>query len=206
MKEEIEESTERGPEPLETADPGTADAETTPASTESGEDAGSSEIAALRRERDELKDILLRKQAEFENFRKRTERERSEFSQFAGAKVVEGILDVLDSFELAIRDGSGNRNAVSLHQGFELIFKQLFDSLERQGLKAIPTEGQPFDPHVHQAVSTQPSNEVQEGMVLEELRKGYTLNDRLLRPAMVVVAASSEGLEGSEGSEGEAEE
>lgn len=151
--------------------------------------AGEAAIRALEAERDELKDLLLRKQAEFENFRKRTDRERAEFVQFALSDCVKEILNVLDSFELALRD-TGTEEAVrSVHRGYELIYKQLVESLQRFGLEVVEATGRAFDPHVHQAVSTQPTSEVEEGMVVEELRKGYLLKGRLLRPAMVTVAA-----------------
>jgi molecular chaperone GrpE len=148
-------------------------------------------LEALRAERDEMKDLLLRKQAEFENFRKRTERERSEFAQFALADCMTELLNVLDSFELALRDsGAGGGADESVHRGYELIYKQLVESLGRFGLEAIDARGVEFDPHLHQAVSTQPAPEGNEGRVLEELRKGYLLKGRLLRPAMVVVASA----------------
>ena len=147
-------------------------------------------IEELTRERDELKDLLLRKQAEFENFRKRTERERSEFVQYATAEVMREMLNVLDSFELALR--SGDAEAAASHKGFELIFKQLVDSLSRAGLEAVEAEGKPFDPNFHEAVSTQPAPEgVGEGMVLADLRRGYMLRGKLLRPTMVTVSAAA---------------
>lgn len=160
----------------------------------SSEDGSSSDLESLRAERDELKDLLLRRQADFENFRKRSERERSEFAQFALTDCMKELLNVLDSFQLALRDTSGGGAAAeSIHRGYELIYKQLLESLGRFGLEAIDAAGVGFDPHVHQAVSTQPAPSVEdEGRVLEELRKGYLLNGRLLRPAMVVVAAAPE--------------
>lgn len=145
---------------------------------------------ALVRERDELKDRLLRKQAEFENFRKRTERERAEFVQYATAEVMREMLDVLDSFELALK--SDDSEGAPGYKGFELIYKQLRDSLSRAGLEPIEAQGKPFDPNVHEAVSTQLAPEgVSDGTVLAELRRGYLLRGKLLRPTMVMVAAAS---------------
>jgi molecular chaperone GrpE len=154
-------------------------------------------VSALEAERDELKDLLLRKQAEFENFRKRTERERAEFVQFALGDCMTELLNVLDSFELALKDRGSDEASRGVHRGYELIYKQLAESLQRFGLEAVDASGQVFDPHVHQAVSTEPTAEVDEGMVLQELRKGYLLKGRLLRPAMVTVAAPPEKDDGS---------
>lgn len=148
-------------------------------------------IRSLTEERDSLQDRYLRKQAEFENFRKRIEREKAEFVKFASAELMRELLHVLDSFELALRnvsaeDASGGE---SLRRGFELIYKQFFDTLVRFGLQPIEAKGQKFDPHIHQAVTTEVTPEVDENTIIEELRKGYLLRGRLLRPAMVKVAA-----------------
>ncbi len=153
-------------------------------------------IEELAGERDELKDLLLRKQAEFENFRKRTEKERAEFVQYATAEVMREMLNVLDSFELALR--SDDTETQADQTGFELIYKQLQDTLARAGLEAIEADGRPFDPNFHEAVSMQPAPEgVGAGTVLSVLRRGYCLRGRLLRPTMVVVAA--DGGEGEAG-------
>jgi molecular chaperone GrpE len=147
------------------------------------------ELANLKKERDSLYDSLLRKQAEFENYKKRIDRERSEFAQFASSELMKEVLNSLDSFDLAIRnataEGEGGEKTL---RGFELIYKQLQDTLARFGLKPIEAKGKKFDPNFHQAVSTQATNQVEENTVLEEMRKGYTLNGRLLRPVMVTVS------------------
>ena len=143
------------------------------------------ELQKVKEERDSLYDRLLRKQAEFENYKKRVDRERAEFVQFASAELMKELLHALDSFDLAIRNASIDER--TLH-GFELIYKQLLDTMGRFGLKPIEAKGQKFDPNVHQAVSTTPTDEVEENTVLDEMRKGYLLNGRLLRPAMVNVA------------------
>lgn len=147
------------------------------------------ELENLKKERDSLYDRLLRKQAEFENYKKRIDREKSEFMQFASSELMKELLNALDSFDLAIRnaaaEGQGGENTL---RGFELIYKQLQDTLSRFGLKPIEAVGKKFDPNFHQAVSTKPTNDVEENTVIEEMRKGYTLNGRLLRPAMVSVS------------------
>ena len=145
-------------------------------------------------ERDALQDRLLRKQAEFENYRKRIERERSEYAQFASAELMRELLNALDSFDLAIRNaGSENSAGDNMLRGLDLVYKQFQDTLGRFGLKPIEAKGQPFNPNFHQAVSTVPTDEVEENTVVEELRRGYTLNGRLLRPAMVSVSVSGGG-------------
>jgi len=143
------------------------------------------ELQAIKQERDDLYERLLRKQAEFENYKKRVEREKSEFVQFASAELMKELLNSLDSFELALRNAKTDEQTL---RGFELIYKQLLDTMGRFGLKPIEAKGKIFDPHYHQAVSTTPTDEVEENTVLEEMRKGYLLNGRLLRPAMVSVA------------------
>jgi len=165
--------------------------EKTDSAVVSGE-APEGEFQKLKAERDDYYDRLLRKQAEFENYKKRVERERSEFVQFASAELMRELLNALDSFDLALRNAqaeSGGRKDVL--SGFELIYKQLQDTLTRSGLKPIETTGRIFDPNLHQAVSTQATDEVEENTIVEELRKGYLLNGRLLRPAMVAVAVKS---------------
>src|SRR5262249_8294217 len=153
---------------------------------------GQQEIDALKQERDGLYDRLLRKQAEFENYKKRMDREKSDFIQFASADLMKELLNALDSFELALKNAATKSDAQSMLRGFELIYKQLQDTLTRFGLKPIEAKGKAFDPNFHQAVSTQLTNEIEENTVIEEMRKGYLLNGRLLRPAMVSVAAKKD--------------
>ena len=148
------------------------------------------EIQKLVEERDSLQDRLLRRQAEFENYRKRVDRERNEYVQSASAELVRELLNVLDSFDLAIRNASSEGSAgEDMLRGLDLVYKQFLDTLGRFGLKAIEAKGQTFDPNFHQAISTVPSDEVAENTVVEEFRRGYTLNGKLLRPAMVSVSA-----------------
>lgn len=148
------------------------------------------EIQKLIEERDSLQDRLLRRQAEFENYRKRAERERNEYVQSASAELVRELLNVLDSFDLAIRNASSEGSAgEDMLRGLDLVYKQFLDTLGRFGLKAIEAKGQTFDPNFHQAISTVPSDEVPENTVVDEFRRGYTLNGKLLRAAMVSVSA-----------------
>jgi molecular chaperone GrpE len=143
-------------------------------------------LEALQRERDALQDRLLRTAAEFDNYRKRVERERRELSEYAGADVLMGLLPIIDDLERALQSAGGD--ADSYRRGVELIHKQMLDLLARRGVKTIDAVGAPFDPRYHEAVIHEASSDHREGEVMAELRKGYTLGDRLLRPAVVKVA------------------
>lgn len=141
----------------------------------------------LRRERDDYYDRLLRKTAEFENYRRRVDKERREMAQFAASDLLEALLPIVDDFERALRaDASGDPEAY--RRGVELIYKQLQDLLSRRGVTPIEAVGQDFDPRFHQAITHEQSPGRREGEVFEEVRRGYRHGDRLLRPAMVKVA------------------
>jgi molecular chaperone GrpE len=141
----------------------------------------------LARERDELYDRLLRKTAVFDNYRKRVERERREQADESIVELLLAILGVMDDFDRALTAGAG-RETSAYRKGVELIHSKLNDVLSRQGVRPIAALGKDFDPTVHQAVTTEPSPGHREGEVTEELRRGYMLGERLLRPAMVKVA------------------
>jgi molecular chaperone GrpE len=139
----------------------------------------------LQAERDELWDRLVRKQAEFENFRRRTTREKEDVLQFAAMETVRALLPVLDDFERAMQAPAGGDD---YRRGIELIYKRLYDSLVRMGLSPIDTRGQKFDPNYHQAVDTLKTEELEDQSIVEEYQRGYEFKGRLLRPAMVKVA------------------
>ncbi len=141
----------------------------------------------MRRERDEYYDRLLRKTAEFDNYRKRTDKERRELAQQVAGDVLETLLPIVDDFERALRVDAGT-DAESYRKGVELIYRQLQDLLVRRGVKAIEAVGQQFDPQFHQAITYEASPGRADGEVIEEVRRGYMLGERLLRPAMVKVA------------------
>jgi molecular chaperone GrpE len=145
-----------------------------------------SELQKLRVERDTLMDRLARLQAEFENARKRTAREQQEFREYAVADAVKALLPTLDSFERALQTGSAEKS--EFRGGIELIYKQLQDALLKLGVRAIPALGEPFDPHLHEAIEMVDATNTPDHQVLEELQRGYKLKDRLLRPSMVKVA------------------
>jgi molecular chaperone GrpE len=148
---------------------------------------GVDELAEARRDRDDFYDRLLRKTAEFENYRKRVDRERRELAQYAAGDLLESLLPIVDDFDRALQVEAGP-DAEAYRQGIELIYKHLQDLLTRRGVTPVETVGQTFDPHVHQAITYEASLGRAEGEVIEEVRRGYKLGDRLLRPAMVKVA------------------
>lgn len=145
------------------------------------------ELAKARRERDDFYDRLLRKTAEFDNYRKRVERERKEMAQHAAGDVLEALLPIVDDFERALAADAGSE-ADTYRKGVDLIYRQLQDLLARRGVTPIEAVGQPFDPRFHQAITYEASPGRAEGEVIEEVRRGYMHGDRLLRPAMVKVA------------------
>jgi len=145
------------------------------------------QTAELRRERDDFQDRLLRKSAEFDNYRKRIERERREQADQAVVGLLQDLLAVVDDFDIALTIEAGPE-AEAYRKGVELIHAKLNDFLKKRGVTAIDAIGADFDPNVHQAVMHEVSPEHREGEVIGELRKGYMLGDRLLRPAMVRVA------------------
>jgi molecular chaperone GrpE len=141
-------------------------------------------------ERDELLDRLARTQAEFENTRKRLNREQDEFKELALAEAIKSLLPILDGFDWAIE--SPYQNVEDFRSGINLIRRQLQDSLSNLGLRTIPADGEPFDPRLHQAVEVVNTSVAQDNQVLKDVRRGYKLKDRLLRPAMVLVAHNPE--------------
>jgi molecular chaperone GrpE len=151
------------------------------------------QIDALTAERTGLYDQLLRRQAEFENYRKRVERERGETYQRARAEVLLEFLPVVDNLERALSSLENSQgDADALRNGVELIHKQFHDALGKFGLEPVPSVGQTFDPHVHEAVTTEPSDQHEENTVIEEFQRGYKMGDKLLRPAKVKVASTPE--------------
>ena len=139
----------------------------------------------LTAEKAELQEQLLRRQADFENFRRRAERDRSEFLQFAGMELVRELLPVLDDFSRALKvEGASAEYA----RGIELIYNRLYDSLKKMGLEPIDTTGQKFDPNLHQAVDRVETDDEEDHQILEEYQRGYKFKGKLLRPSMVKVA------------------
>jgi len=141
--------------------------------------------AQLVADKADLQDRLLRAQAEFQNLRKRTERERLESFEYASMEAVRTLLPVLDDFERAMKSESSDKEYVA---GIELIYNRFYDALKKLGLTPIECEGKPFDPQIHHAVDMVETNDAPDHTVLEEFQRGYNFKGRLLRPAMVKVA------------------
>jgi molecular chaperone GrpE len=145
--------------------------------------------STLQRERDELYDRLLRTTAEFDNYRKRNERERRELSEAVTADVVRDLLPAVDDLERALAAPAGSEAAAPYRRGVELIHRQLLDVLRRRGVEPIESIGKDFDPNWHEAVAHDPATGgVRDGEITGELRRGYRIGQRLLRPAQVKVA------------------
>jgi len=147
-------------------------------------------LAELQRERDDYHDRWMRKAAEFDNYRRRIERERREQADQTVVDLLVDLLQVVDDFDRALTVEPGESGA-AYRKGVELIHAKLQELLRRQGVKPIEAIGTDFDPNLHQAVLQEASPDHREGEVIGELRKGYTIGDRLLRPAMVKVAKAS---------------
>jgi molecular chaperone GrpE len=172
------------------------DAETEPSTDAKGlaedaarEDADAKKLAA---DLDDLRQTLLRRQADFDNYRKRVEKERAEDNKRATARVVEALIPVIDGFEHAL---AAHREAEyeNYRKGFELIYKQLLDNLARLGVQRIDPVGKTFDPHLHQAMDRAETTQHADGTILETFQPGYVFHGRVLRPAMVRVAVHPTG-------------
>lgn len=145
------------------------------------------EMAKLTADLEELRQSMLRSQADFANYRKRIEKERFEDSKRATARVVEGLIPVIDGFEHAL---AAHREAEyeNYRKGFELIYKQLLDNITKLGVERMDPVGKPFDPHLHQAMDRTETTEEKDGTILQVFQAGYVFHGRVLRPAMVRVA------------------
>ncbi|HYG63084.1 MAG TPA: nucleotide exchange factor GrpE [Thermoanaerobaculia bacterium] len=153
-------------------------------------DGDTSELFMLRREVADLRNRSMRTLADFDNFRKRSERERQEARRYALFEPLRDFLDVVDNLDLAL---ASEGSVEDLKRGVEMIQRQMQELLRRHGVKEVPAAGEPFDPAVHEAVSREEDPAVKAPTVSAELRRGYMMHERLLRPAMVKVAVPAEG-------------
>lgn len=157
--------------------------------TQTQESAVESEVVQeLRSQLDEQQQRLLRLQADYDNFRRRTRQEKEEFAKYASSEIVEKLLPVLDNFDRALTVGQTGNDYEALFKGVDMIYRQLKQVLEQEGLSEMNAAGQPFNPEYHNAVMKVEDEEHEEGIVLEELQKGYMFKDKVLRPAMVKVS------------------
>jgi molecular chaperone GrpE len=151
---------------------------------------GDDPVAGLQADLDRFRDLAMRSQADFENYKKRCAREKEEAIKYANSSLLEKLISIIDHFELgleAARGESGEKSAI--YSGMSLVLKQLQDFLAENGLQPIEAVGHKFDPNLHEAIAHEPSNEVPEGIVVRQTRRGYRLRDRLLRPSAVVVSS-----------------
>ena len=145
------------------------------------------DVTLLQQERDDLQDRLLRSAAEFDNYRKRTERERRELSDVVAADLIRDLLPVIDDMERALAASSATEDP-GLRSGVELIHKQLLEAIRRRGAEPLHVLGQDFDPSWHEALASEPAGARRDGEIVEEIRRGYRIGSRLIRPALVKVA------------------
>ncbi len=186
-KEDVEEATEEsiGEESVEAS---TENDELEPAEEERIEYVEKSKYEEVQSKADENYQKFLRAQADLDNFRRRTRTEREEAAKYASLGLIDQLLPVVDNFERALASSQTNQDFDSLAKGIDMVFRQMSQTLEQQGLKSIEVVGKPFNPEFHQAIMQVESDEFEEGMVVEEVQKGYFLKDKVLRPAMVKVS------------------
>jgi molecular chaperone GrpE len=171
----------------ESADPAVGDS-----NQGEGLDAFGDQINKLMAEKQELMNMLVRRQADFENYRKRVEKERHQDRHRGVEVLIESLLPILDAFDRAL-DTAGDAASAEYLKGFEMIGRQLSDLLAKQGLKRIESVGKEFNPHLHHAIERVETHQHPEGYVIGEMQPGYTFHDKVLRPAMVRVASEPSG-------------
>ncbi len=175
----------RQPVPLKTSPSFAASATAAGAEQTDAEDP----TAGLQADLDRFRDLALRSQADFENYKKRSAREKEEAIKYANSSLLERLVSIIDNFELGLAAAKKQGEQSPIYSGMVLVQKQLNDLLAENGLQPIEAEGRRFDPNVHEAIAHEPSDQVPEGIVLRQTRRGYRLKDRLLRPAKVVVSS-----------------
>ena len=146
------------------------------------------QLAQLKAELNKYKDIALRSVADLDNYRKRMAREKDDAIRYANASFLERLIPILDNFELGLQAAKAGGNQSAVQDGLMMVFKQLQEFLASCGVETVDATGQHFDPNVHEAIAQEQSEQVAEGYVIRQLRKGYRLKDRLIRPANVVVS------------------
>jgi molecular chaperone GrpE len=146
-------------------------------------------MAGLQADLDRFRDLALRSQADFENYKKRSAREKEEAIKYANSSLLERLVSIIDNFELGLAAAKEQGEQSPIYSGMVLVQKQLNDLLAENGLQPIEAEGKAFDPNVHEAIAHEPSDQVREGTVLRQASRGYRFKDRLLRPAKVVVSS-----------------
>lgn len=187
----VTESSAEGDKPAQTAE--NPKPKPAPSTTE-GQAASSAETEedsteGLQADLDRFRDLALRSQADFENYKKRAAREKEEAIKYANSTLLERLIPIVDNFDLGLEAARGEGEKSPVFSGMSMVLKQLIDFLTDQGLQPIDATGQKFDPNLHEAIAHEPSEEIPEGVVIRQTRRGYRLKDRLLRPSSVVVSS-----------------
>ena len=159
-----------------------------PSPTVAGDADSDDAMAGLQADLDRFRDLALRSQADFENYKKRAAREKEDAVKYANSSLLQRLVSILDNFELGLAAAKTESEQSPIYSGMVLVQKQLNDLLEENGLQAIEAEGKKFDPNLHEAIAHEPSGSA-EGTVIRQARRGYRFKDRLLRPARVVVSS-----------------
>jgi len=166
--------------------------------TKSGQtDDSQNQLAQLKAELGKYKDVALRSVADLDNYRKRMAREKDDAIRYANSSFLERLIPILDNFELGLQAAKAGGSQSAVQDGMVMVFKQLQDFLASCGVETIDATGQHFDPNVHEAIAQEVDEEIAEGFVIRQLRKGYRLKDRLIRPANVVVSKGAHLVEDS---------
>ena len=168
----------------------TKDPKSVPAGSDlHGSGADPNEDERLQADLDRFRDLALRTQADFENYKKRAAREKDEAIKYANNSLLERLIAIVDNFELGLEAARGEGEGSPVFSGMSMVLKQLMDFLSEQGLRPVDAMGQRFDPNLHEAIAHEPSDKVPEGVVVRQTRRGYRMKDRLLRPSSVVVSS-----------------
>src|SRR5438552_716890 len=179
----------KSPTPQETNKRPIPPAESSPISPPIDQSDCDDPMASVQSDLDRFRDLALRTQADFENYKKRSARERDDAIKYANSSLLERLLPIVDNFELGLSAARGEGEDSPIFSGMSMVLKQLSDFLTENGLRPIDAVGHKFDPNLHEAIAHEPSDEVAEGKVIRQTRRGYRLKDRLLRPATVVVSS-----------------
>ena len=164
-----------------------ADAESANPAAEQNDD----DTEGLQADLERFRDLALRSQADFENYKKRSAREKEEAIKYANSSLLEKLISIVDNFELGLEAARAEGEKSPIFSGMSMVLKQVMDLLADSGLQPIDAVGQEFDPNLHEAIAREASDEVPEGTVIRQTRRGYRMKDRLLRPSSVVVSSGS---------------
>jgi molecular chaperone GrpE len=157
----------------------------------SGVDQADDDTEGLQADLERFRDLALRSQADFENYKKRSAREKEEAIKYANSSLLEKLISIVDNFELGLEAARAEGEKSPIFSGMSMVLKQLMDFLADSGLQPIDAVGQKFDPNLHEAIAHEASDKVSEGTVIRQTRRGYRMKDRLLRPSSVVVSSGS---------------